>query len=152
MHPFAESLANQNLDNLLACLSAEVTYHSPVMRNPVRGALVPDILAILLDTVDDLTVHAEFGDSDTKVLLCGFSMQGVRGEAAWVLRLDGTGKIRTVAWQARPFAMSVRLSESFGHGLAQRRGGPFPAIVSAGRAPARLVARMVDLLAPHLVN
>lgn len=152
MHPFAEALANQNLDDLLACLSAEVTYHSPVMRNPVRGALVADILAIMLDVVDDLAVHAEFGDSGTKVVIGGFSVQGLRGEAAWVLRLDDTGKVRTLTWQARPFAMSVRLSEAFGRGLAQRRGGIFPAIVSAGRMPARLVARMVDLLSPHLVN
>jgi hypothetical protein len=152
MHPFAEALANKNLDNLLDCLSAEVTYHSPVMRNPVREAVVADILAILLDAVDHLTILEEFGDSSTKVLICGFTVQGVRGEAAWVLRLDKTGKVLTLTWQARPFAMAVRLSETFGHGLARRRGGVFPAIVSAGRPLARLVAWMVDLLAPHLVH
>lgn len=152
MHPFAESLAKKNLDNLLACLSAEVAYHSPVMSNPVRGALVADILAILLDAVDDLAIHAEFGDSATKVLICGFTVGGVRGEAAWVLRLDEAGRVRALTWQARPFAVAVRLSEAFGCGLAQRRGGLFPAIVSAGRPLARLVAGMVDLLARHIAH
>lgn len=152
MHPFAEALANQNLESLLACLSADVTYHSPVMSEPVRGALVAEILAILLDAADDLTIHAEFGDSATKVLICEFTVRGVRGEAAWVLRLDETERVRTLTWQARPFAVAVRLSEAFGHGLARRRGGIFPAIVLAGRPLARLVAGMVDLLAPHLVH
>ncbi|SPM29628.1 hypothetical protein [Mycobacterium terramassiliense] len=152
MHPFAEALASQDLDNLLACLSVDVTYHSPVMRDPVRGAVVADILAILLDAVDDLTVYEQFGDSGTTVLICGFAVQGVRGEAAWVLRLDETGKVRSLAWQARPFAVAVRLSDAFGHGLARRRGGVFPAIVSVGRPLARLVAGMVDQLAPHLVH
>ncbi|OMC56249.1 hypothetical protein A5747_09390 [Mycobacterium sp. IS-836] len=114
--------------------------------------MVADILAILLYAVDDLTIHEEFGDSSTTVLIGGFTVQGVSGEATWVLRLDNTGKVRTLAWQARPFAVAVRLSEAFGHGLARRRGGVFPAIVSAGRPLARLVAWMVDLLAPHLVH
>ncbi|MEB3982152.1 hypothetical protein OQ968_12850 [Mycobacterium sp. 663a-19] len=152
MHPFAEALADKSLDDLLACVSAEVTYHSPVMRNPVRGAVVADILAILLDAVDDLTIREEFGESSTAVLICGLTVQGVRGEAAWVLRFDRTGKVRELTWQARPFAVAVRLSEAFGGGLARRRGGVFPAIVLAGRPLARLVAWMVDLLAPHLVR
>lgn len=152
MHPFAEALANKNLQNLLSCLSAEVTYHSPVMRNPVRGAVVEDILAILLDTIDDLTIDEEFGDATTRVLICGFTVRGVRGEAAWLLRLDEAAKVRTLKWQVRPFAVSVRLSEAFGHGLARRRGSVFPAVVLAGRPIARLVAWMVDLLTPHLVR
>ena len=152
MHPFAEALASKNLDNLVASLSADVAYHSPVMRDSVRGPAVSDILAILLDALDDLTVDDEFGDADTKVLIGRFTVQGVRGEAAWVLRLDQAGKVRTLTWQARPFAMSVRLSEAFGQGLARRRGSVFPALVSAGRPLARLVAWTVDLLAPRLVR
>jgi hypothetical protein len=152
MHPFAEALANKNDDDLIACLSAEVSYHSPVMRDPVRGAVVSDILTILLAAVEDLTIDDEFGDADTKVLICRFTVQGLRGEAAFVLRLDRAGKVCALTWQARPFAVSVRLLEAFGQGLARRRGGVFPAMVSAGRPLARLVAWTVDQLAPHLVH
>ena len=39
IHSFAEALANENVEDLRACLSAEVTYHSSVMRDPVGGAV-----------------------------------------------------------------------------------------------------------------
>lgn len=152
MHPFAEALQTRDLDVLLSSLTPDVVYRSPVMRDPVTGQAVTEIMEIALEILADIDITDEFGGEDTRVFVATFTVGGRSGDATWILRLGDNEKVREITWQARPFNVSIRLADAFGSGLARRRGGMKPALVAVGRPLARALAVTVDRLAPLMVR
>lgn len=151
MHELGIGLREADLSHIQRALSEEAVYRSPVLRRSLSGAALVEIMEIFCEAVS-VTSLEEYGNSSTRVLVGQVTVGSLTGEATWVLRLDQTGKVRELSWQARPFNLSVRLANTFGAGLARRRGGLKPAIAAAGKPLGLMVAELVDRLSPWMIR
>ncbi|WP_016890212.1 hypothetical protein [Mycobacteroides abscessus] len=151
LHSFFEAVCNRDRVALRELLSADAVYHSPVMDLAIGGTDVGEIMDVLCEVVDNVHEARELSSGGTRILMCALTVDGCRGDAIWVIRLNAAGSVREISWQVRPFNLMMRVALGFAQGLAERRGGIRPLLVAACRPIGLLACATVDQFAPYLI-
>lgn len=116
------------------CLAADVTVISPLtavfrFHGPDQ---VTDMLASAYEVLEDLRVHTEVGDGDTRALFFHGSARGQVIEEAQLLRFDADGLVRELTLFGRPLPGVTAVMSGIGGPLLRRQGRPVMARLLGG--------------------
>jgi hypothetical protein len=152
-HPYRRAFEDRDLAPLLAVLSDDVIFHSPVIGDQRFEGIdgVAALLSIVLDAVTDVEYTHEVGSDGAHMLVADGRVLGKPVKLTTLLELDADRKVREIWVMARPLTGVVAIAEAIGTELARRRGpGRGPAIRALSKPLAGL-ATLTDRVGAGLI-
>jgi hypothetical protein len=118
-HPFRAAVEAGDLDAMVAQLSEDVEFHSPVSFRPFVGReAVERVLAAVLDTFEDFRYVDELEGDGTHALIFRTRVGDRQVHGLDHLELDGDGRIAVFTVMVRPLSAVAALAEAMGPKVA----------------------------------
>lgn len=143
-----------DIDGLLATLSPDVVFHSPISERAVfRGHdEMRELLEAVFDTFTEIRYFLDIGDDRTRSL----AFRGLVGrqpvEESVRIELDDQGRITDLTAYFRPLPALTAIAATLAPKLiARRRGRLVGGIVRAAMLPLAVITRLADRLVPYLI-
>lgn len=122
-HPLRIGMENRDARAVIATLSDDVVFWSPVATRPFVGIdEVAEVIEILIDKFEELEYPEEWVSGSTEIVTFRGRIGGWPLEGAEFLRHDEDGKVRELHIQTRPLTGSAAVAKAVGPALARRRG------------------------------
>jgi hypothetical protein len=121
MHPFRAAVESGDLDALVALLSDDVEFRSPVVFKPYRGrAAVGQLLAAVSRVFEDFSYTREIGAPDSRdhALVFQARIGDKQIEGCDFLHADGSGSIDELVVMVRPLSGALALADAMRAQLA----------------------------------
>jgi hypothetical protein len=115
MHPFRAAIESRDLDALLALLSEDVEFRSPVVFKPYRGpSAVGEILAAVSRVFEDFSYTREIGapDSPDHALVFQARIGDRQIEGCDFLHSNERGSIDELMVMVRPLSGALALADA----------------------------------------
>jgi hypothetical protein len=122
-HPFRVAVEARDRAAMVACLTPDAVFHSPVAHRPFAGAEALDALfAALLDVFEDFRYTDELTGDGLVALIFAASVGGRALHGVDLLRTDADGLVSELTVMVRPLSGLVALAEAMAprvNGLAK---------------------------------
>jgi ketosteroid isomerase-like protein len=115
MHPFRAAVESGDLDALVALLSDDVEFRSPVVFRPYRGrAAVGQLLAAVSRVFEDFSYTREIGAPESRdhALVFRARIGDKQVEGCDFLHTDESGSIDELVVMVRPLSASLALADA----------------------------------------
>jgi SnoaL-like domain len=115
MHPFRAAIESRDLDALVALLSDDVEFRSPVVFKPYRGpTAVVEILAAVSRVFEDFSYTREIGAPDARdhALVFQARIGEKQIEGCDFLHADERGSIDELTVMVRPLSGALALADA----------------------------------------
>jgi hypothetical protein len=115
MHPFRAAIESGDLDALLALLSEDVEFRSPIVFKPYRGrSAVGEILAAVSRVFEDFSYTREIGAPNTRAHALVFRARigDKQIEGCDFLHADESGSIDELTVMVRPLSGALALADA----------------------------------------
>lgn len=120
---FRAAVEAENHDAMVACLSPNVVFHSPVTFKPFEGRdAVAHLFGVLLKVFEDFTYTDHLTGDRTAILLFRARVGDKQVEGADILRYGNDGLIDDFTVMVRPLSAAMALGEAVGKGLGLTTG------------------------------
>ncbi|HEV3053303.1 MAG TPA: nuclear transport factor 2 family protein [Solirubrobacteraceae bacterium] len=143
-----------DIDGLLATLSPDVVFHSPITERAVfRGHdEMRELLEAVFDTFTEIRYFLDIGDDRTRSL----AFRGLVGrqpvEESVRIELDDQGRITDLTAYFRPLPALTKIAATLVPKIiARRHGRLLGTVVKAAMLPLAVITRLADRLVPHLL-
>lgn len=130
-----------------------------VLRSPFTDGLVFEgrdqldaLVAVILETLDDLAYTDQLLDGDTAVLIGNARVNGLRLQFSDHLKLRDDGLIQEMTVFFRPLPATTAALRRFGEGLARRKSPARGRLIDAMAAPLAFLSRAGDRLGVRLIR
>jgi SnoaL-like domain len=111
-HPFRTAVESRDVEGIIAALHPEVTFHTPLVVDPVRGRdQVLKLFAVLATVFEDFEYVDELEGEGTRALVFRLRVDDQAIEGVDYLQLDEDGRIRAISVAMRPFTSVTVLAE-----------------------------------------
>ena len=118
-HPFRAAVEARDLDAMVAQLSEDVEFHSPVSFRPFVGRETAGrVLEAVLDTFEDFRYVDELEGDGTHALIFRARIGERQVHGLDHLELDGDGRIVVFTVMVRPLSALAALAEAMGPKVA----------------------------------
>ena len=122
-HPLRIGMEQRDTAAVMATLSDDVVFYSPVADKPFVGIdEVSEVIEAIIDGFEELEYPEEWVSGDTQIVRFRGRMGGRNIQGVEFLRHNAEGKVREIFIQARPMASVAAVAKSVGPPLARRRG------------------------------
>jgi limonene-1,2-epoxide hydrolase len=117
-HPFRAAVEAQDLDAMVAELSPDVRFWSPVTFKPFEGRdAVAVVLGAVLRVFEDFRYVQELEGDDALALVFEATVGGRELTGVDLLRFDADGLIETFTVMVRPLSATMALRDAMGREL-----------------------------------
>lgn len=122
---FRKAVESLDLDATVACLSPDITFHSPVTFKPFEGRDAVGVLfGILFKTFEDFRYVGEYGSKDGSTVLHFRTRVGDRDvEGIDMIHVGGDGLIDEFTVMVRPLSAAMALRDAVGSQLGIETAG-----------------------------
>jgi hypothetical protein len=111
--PFREAVEAQDIDAMVAALTPDVEFHSPVAHKPFVGHdAVRGLFKALFETFEDFHYTDEMGDGDTHALVFRAHVGDKQLQGIDLLRLNDDGLIYEFTVLIRPASGLMALGQA----------------------------------------
>jgi len=115
---FRAGVEARDHDAMVAALSDDVVFHSPITFKPFEGrAAVAALLGVVMGTFEDFSYTDELDSDGVKALVFEARVGDRQVEGLDLLRFDAEGKIEDFTVMVRPLSAAMALAEAVGKGL-----------------------------------
>ena len=154
LHPYAEAFADQDHAAMVAMLSDDVVFHSPVIGEQAfegRAATAALFEIVLSEITIERYTHA-WRDDSSAMALADAQVRGKSVKIASLLELDEDGAIREIWIMARPLVGVVAIAEAIGGGLSRRHAPRRARSLALAMKPLAAMAATADRVGAGLVR
>lgn len=115
---FRAGVEARDHDAMVAALSDDVVFHSPITFKPFEGrAAVGALLGVVMGTFEDFSYTDELDADGVKALVFQARVGDRQVEGLDLLRFDAEGRIEDFTVMVRPLSAAMALAEEVGKGL-----------------------------------
>jgi hypothetical protein len=115
---FRAGVEARDHDAMVAALSDDVVFHSPITFKPFEGrAAVGALLGVVMGTFEDFSYTDELDSDGVKALVFQARVGDRQVEGLDLLRFDAEGRIEDFTVMVRPLSAAMALAEEVGKGL-----------------------------------
>ena len=120
-HAFREAVERGDLDAMIAELSPDVVFHSPILFRPFEGKeVVGVVLGAVMKVFEEFRYTDELADGDVRILVFKARIGDLEVEGIDLLRTDADGLIEDFTVMVRPLSAAQALAAA----MAERLGAP----------------------------
>ena len=111
-HPWQTVMESGDTSRLSELLAPDVTFHSPLVRQPFHGVkLVAALVPLLRRCFDNVVYTADLSGESMRALVASVQISGLDGQNMQLLRFDDSGLIDDITVMLRPFTLGTALSK-----------------------------------------
>jgi len=115
---FRAGVEARDHDAMVAALSDDVVFHSPITFKPFEGReAVGALLGVVMGTFEDFSYTDELDSDGAKALVFQARVGDRQVEGLDLLRFDAEGRIEDFTVMVRPLSAAMALAEAVGKGL-----------------------------------
>jgi len=115
---FRAGVEARDHDAMVAALSDDVVFHSPITFKPFEGReAVGALLGVVMGTFEDFSYTDELDSDGVKALVFQARVGDRQVEGLDLLRFDAEGRIEDFTVMVRPLSAAMALAEAVGKGL-----------------------------------
>jgi SnoaL-like domain len=131
MHEFRTAIEARDIDAVVALLSNDVVFRSPIVFKPYRGpGAVSAILQAVARVFEDFSYRREISDPPDHALVFEARIGDKRIEGCDFLHVDDSGRIDEFVVMVRPLSGALALAEAMQKQLAEVEESPSTAGIS----------------------
>lgn len=138
---------------VVSLFSPDIVLHSPILGTRFEGAeAVGELYEGLMEGFTDYRYTRELAGEDEYTLGFEGTVRGRRLEGVDIVRAGDDGLIAEMTIMIRPLAGLIAFLVEIGPHVARRRGRGHALVMRLIGPPLPLIARLVEWVAPKLVN
>lgn len=154
LHPYAEAFADRDHARMVAMLSDDVVFHSPVISEQAfyGKAATAALFEIVLPEVEVERYTHAWRDDSSAIAVADTRVRGKSVKVANLLEFDEEGGICEIWVMARPLIGVVAIAEAIGGGLSRRHAPRRARALAIAVKPLAAMAASTDRVGAGLVR